>query len=141
MYIPTEILFDAEKDVVKELVKAASESDEIKFIKLYIELFDELFDLGEIPDKNYYMTTPKLNFLHGSKGYFGRYLTDEEVRQEYFESELSENALSYDVCAEVFSKSNLSFYKDFLDHYKVLSIEQLVERYKDQRFFKALLSK
>ena len=31
-----------------------------------------------------------------------------------------------------------SFVKDFYKHYKVLSIEQLVERYKDQSFFKKL---
>ena len=141
MYIPTDILFDAEKAVVKEFVKAASESDEIKFIKLYTELFEELFELGDIPDRNYYMTTPKLSCSHESQFEGGKWLTDEELRQKRYEQDLRYNALSYDVCAEVFSKSNLSFYKDFLDHYKVLPIEQLVERYKDQQFFRELSSK
>ena len=63
-------------------------------------------------------------------------MTDEELREQHYEGCLADNALRYDVLADVFSENKCLFYKDFLEHYKVLSIEELVERYKDQRFFK-----
>lgn len=136
IYLPTQLLFDADKDTVKKFVQAASERDENLFMELYIQVFEEMFELNDIPDKEYYMTTPILNFLHHSLWKDGRWLTDEELREQHYESCLADNALRYDVLADVFSENKCLFYKDFLEHYKVLSIEELVERYKDQRFFK-----
>lgn len=85
LYVPSHLIYYADKSIVKEFVKAASETDEIQFMKLYIKLFEEFFN---------------------------------------------------DVCADVFLESKLAFYKDFLEHYKILSIEELITRYKDQKFFK-----
>lgn len=82
LYVPVEFLFDSEKDIMKALVKAASDSDEKEFMKLYLQVFDEMF-------------------------------ADKEVKAK-----------------------NDSFYQDFMEHYKTLSIEELVERYEDRRFFK-----
>lgn len=135
MYLPCELIFDSTKDVIKKFVKAAGESDEVQFMKLFIELFEEAFDLHDIPDREYYMTTPKLNFMHQSVREGGRWLTDEELRQRHYESELQHSASSFDICSDIFTESGSLFYKDFLEHYKILSVEELVERYKDQRFF------
>lgn len=88
LYIPSELIFSAEKQVVKAFVKAVTESDEVRFMELYISLFEE-------------------------------YLA---------------------VDADVFSESGREFYKDFLEHYKILSIEELVERYKDKKFFHMIKS-
>ncbi len=82
LYVPVTFLFDTDKDTMKTLVKAASESDEKEFMKIYIQVFDEMFADNEI---------------HAKEG---------------------------------------SFYQDFMEHYKSLSIEELVERYEDRRFFK-----
>ena len=140
MYLPCELIYDSPKDVIKKFVKAASESDEIQFMKMFIELFEEAFDLHDVPDREYFMTTPELNCLHQSHFENGRWLTDEEVRQRYYERELWSSALSFDTCSEVFTEAGNLFYKDFLDHFKILSVEELVERYKDQRFFKMIRS-
>ena len=86
------------------------------------------------------MTTPTLNFLHNALGDGTRFLTDEEARQRYYERELWSSALSFDTCSEVFTEACNLFYKDFLDHFKILSVEELLERYKDPRFFKMIRS-
>lgn len=140
MYLPCELIYDSPKDVIKKFVKAASESDEIQFMKMFIELFEEAFDLHDVPDREYFMTTPTLNFLHNALGDGTRFLTDEEARQQYYERELWSSALSFDTCSEVFTEAGNLFYKDFLDHFKLLSVEELVERYKDQKFFKMIRS-
>lgn len=135
MYLPCELIFDSTKDVIKKFVKAAGESNEIQFMKMFIELFEEAFDLHDVLDREYYMTTPKLNFLHHSTYECGRWLTDEELRQRHYERELQYSASGFDICSEIFTESGSLFYKDFLEHYKILTVEELVERYKDQRFF------
>lgn len=91
LYIPTDLIFDAEKQTVKEFVKAATESNEIRFMELYISLIEEYFDLDVLE-------------------------------------------------TDIFSNSKMQFYKDFLEHYKILSIDELVERYKDQKFFHMIKS-
>lgn len=85
LYIPSDLIYLADKSIVKEFVKAANETDEMQFMKLYVKLFEDLFD---------------------------------------------------DTCTDVFLESKLPFYKDFLQHYKVLSFEELIARYKTQKFFK-----
>lgn len=136
IYLPTQLLYYSDKEQVKKFVQATDEADEKRYMEMYIQVFEELFELDDIPDKQYFMTTPTLNCLHHSHWSNGRWLTDEEVRERFYEKRLAENTMKYDVLADVFSESNYLFYKDFLEHYKVLSIEELVERYKDQRFFK-----
>ena len=136
IYLPTQLLYYSDKEQVKKFVQATDEADEKRYMEMYIQVFEELFELDDIPDKQYFMTTPTLNCLHHSHWSNGRWLTDEEVRERFYEKRLAENTMKYDVLADVFSESNYLFYKDFLEHYKILSIEELVERYKDQRFFK-----
>ena len=136
IYLPTQLLYYLDKEQVKKFVQATDEADEKRYMEMYIQVFEEMFELNDIPDKEYYMTTPTLNCLHHSHWSNGRWLTDEEVRERFYEKRLAENTMKYDVLADVFSESNYLFYKDFLEHYKILSIEELVERYKDQRFFK-----
>ena len=136
IYLPTQLLYYSDKEQVKKFVQATDEADEKRYMEMYIQVFEELFELDDIPDKQYFMTTPTLNCLHHSNWSNGRWLTDEEVRERFYEKRLAENTMKYDVLADVFSESNYLFYKDFLEHYKILSIEELVERYKDQRFFK-----
>ena len=41
----------------------------------------------------------------------------------------------FEIVREVISELSTPFYLDFFNHYKKLSVEELVERYKDQRFF------
>lgn len=136
IYLPTQLLYYLDKEQVKEFVQAADEADEKRYMEMYIQVFEEVFELNDIPDKQYFMTTPTLNCLHQSEWSDGRWLTDEEIRERFYERIVAENATKYDVLADVFSKNNYLIYKDFLEHYKTLSIEELVERYKDQRFFK-----
>lgn len=136
IYLPTQLLYYSDKEQVKKFVQATDEADEKRYMEMYIQVFEELFELDDIPDKQYFMTTPTLNCLHHSHWSNGRWLTDEEVRERFYEKRLAENTRKYDVLADVFSENKCLFYKDFLEHYKVLSIEELVERYKDQRFFK-----
>ena len=140
MYLPCELIYDSPKDVIKKFVKAASESDDIQFMKMFIELFEEAFDLHDVPDREYFMTTPTLNFLHNAHGDGTRFLTDEEARQRYYEMELEHSASCFDICSDIFTEAGNLFYKDFLEHFKLLSVEDLVERYKDQRFFKMIRS-
>lgn len=82
LYVPMEFIFDTDKDTLMTFVKAASDSDEKKFMELYIKVFDEMF-------------------------------ADKDVKA-----------------------NEGSFYQDFMEHYKTMSIEKLVERYEDQRFFR-----
>ena len=80
IYVPVQVLFNVEKDIVKQFVQAVKESDEKQFMNLYIKVIEELVELDDLPDN--------------------------------------------------------MFFKDFLEHYKEMTIEELVERYKDMKFFK-----
>lgn len=83
IYLPTEFLYDIDdKTVMQKFVDATSNEDKKEYMKLYIQVFDEMFSDAEI------------------------------------------------------SCSEKSFYHDFIEHYKTMSIEKLVERYEDQRFFR-----
>ncbi len=139
IYLDTDLILSSPKDVILKFFKAAEKNDEIEYMKLYIQLFEEAFDLKDIPSKEYFMTDPSLNFLNGSLFADGKHWTEEEHRERYWEMEVSEIADKFDVYAEVFAKMS-PFYKDFMEHFKILSVEELVERYKDQRFFKMIRS-
>lgn len=136
IYLPTQLLFDANKETVKKFVQAVQENDEIRQMEMFIHIFEELFELEEVHDKEFYMTTPTLNYLHHSTFENGRWLSDEEVREKYYQNRIAESKRQYDILADVFSENKYWFYKDFLEHYRILSVDALVERYKDQRFFK-----
>lgn len=123
IYLDTDLILSSSKDVILKFIKAAEKNDEIEYMILYIQLFEESFELKDIPSKEYFMTDPSFNFM------------DEEHRKKHWERIVRHNAAEFDVYAQVFADMS-PFYKDFLEHYRILSVEELVERYKDQRFFR-----
>lgn len=82
IYLPTGILYDLDKESLKEFVDATASGDEIRFMELYVKTFENMFDMDDV-----------LN--NGS-----------------------------------------DFFKDFAEHIKVLTIDELVNRYKEKRFFR-----
>lgn len=83
IYLPTVFLYDIDdKTVIQKFVDATFNEDKKEYMKLYIQVFDEIFADAEI------------------------------------------------------SCSEKSFYHDFIEHYRTMSIDELVERYEDEMFFK-----
>lgn len=101
MYLDTSILYNENKESIKQFVNFASTKDDISFMKKYIEVFETVF------------------------------MTDYSSYQDLQEK--------YDDTKSKLIENN-DFFQDFLEHFKMLSVEELVERYKDQRFFKMIRS-
>lgn len=63
-------------------------------------------------------------------------IQDDEVQYMKAYIELFQTWMAVDeIHRKVLSELSTPFYLDFFDHYKELSVEELIERYKDQRFF------
>ena len=137
VYLDMDLILSSSKDVIAEFIQASEHNDEIEYMKLYIQLFEESFDLKNIPSKEHFMTDPSFNFLKNSHSCNGKMMSEAECREKFWEMEVRENAAKFDVYAQVFADMS-PFYKDFLKHYRILSVGELVERYKDQRFFKTV---
>lgn len=101
MYLDTSILYNEDKESIKQFVNFAIAKDDISFMKKYIEVFETVF--------------------------MADYSSYQDLQEKY------------DDTKSKLIKTN-DFFQDFMEHFKLLSVEDLVERYKNQRFFKMIRS-
>lgn len=128
MYLPTDIILYKGKETVKKFIDLALNHNEEEYMKAYIELFDKEFGISE-PD-----------FEHWIKGigeYDYRYnnVEEQEKYNNWLKNKYQE---SFDAVRNLLAQYDTTL-ADFFENYKKLSIEELVERYKDKRFFKPKL--
>lgn len=127
MYLPTEIILSEGKETIKRFIDLALNHSEVDYMKAYIELFNEQFGIDE-PDCSW-------KYPGSTRRFDGeRWSTDEEEKQRCFNLERKKHADSIEVTRNVLKESPVIL--DFFDHYKKLTVEEMVERYKDQRFFR-----
>jgi len=128
MYLPTDIILYKGKETIRKFIDLALNHNEEEYMKAYIELFDKEFGISE-PD-----------FEHWIKGigeYDYRYnnVEEQEKYNNWLKNKYQE---SFDAVKNLLAEHD-STLADFFENYKKLSIEELVERYKDKRFFKPKL--
>lgn len=128
MYLPTDIILYKGKETIRKFINLALNHNEEEYMKAYIELFDKEFGISE-PD-----------FEHWIKGigeYDYRYnnVEEQEKYNNWLKNKYQE---SFDAVKNLLAEHD-STLADFFENYKKLSIEELVERYKDKRFFKPKL--
>lgn len=127
MYIGTGIILLESKEIIQRFIDLALNHSEMDYMKAYIELFNEKFGVDE-PDYSW-------KYPGSIRRFDGkRWSTDEEEKQKHFERERKDYADSVESIRNVLKVSPLLL--DFFDNYKKLTVEELVERYKDQRFFR-----
>lgn len=131
MYIDTGLILDSDKETIKSFISLASDGNELPYMKSFISLFDKVCVIDEPPDYQ-----DCLKWASCSREFNGeRWLSDEEVATKNLKRSKQQFEDEIQIVREVFSELSTPFYLDFFDHYKVSSIEELIERYKDQRFF------
>lgn len=130
MYLDTGLILMSDKKTIQSFVNL---EDDTEYMKKYIELFNDWIGVNDIEPKSEYIK--KLNFIH-DKSLFadGRYWTKEEQYEKCYQEAIERNELINQTVRDVLSELSRPFLLDFFEHYKKLSVEELVERYKDKRF-------
>lgn len=126
MYLPTEpIIEGGSPEQIREFMRLADSGDEIGYMAAYVELFKAFIELPEL--------NPNPKIYSHSLYHNGRWLSDEELKAQRIEQDETERALILEVWRQQLKDSPALL--DLLDHFDKLSLPELVERYKDQRFF------
>ena len=126
LYLPTDpIIEGGSPEQIREFMRLANSGDEIGYMAAYIELFKAFIELPEL--------NPNHKIYSHSLYHNGRWLSDEELKAQRIEQDENERALIMSVWRQQLKDSPALL--DLLDHFDKLSLPELVERYKDQRFF------
>lgn len=134
MYIDIGLILNSDRQTLKLFVSLAKQEDEIQYMKSYTELFHSWMGINDLEPKE--ETIKKLNHYHDKSCFVnGRYLTVEEQIEEHLRNKVKHYEMKIQVAREVLSELSNPFYLDFFDHYKKLTVEELIERYKEQSFF------
>ena len=92
----------------------------------YIELLKTFFEINEIDyDPKIYSHTLAVG---------GRWLTDEELKQDNIEQQIKFRNIAIDVAKKTMQKYPAIV--DLLEQFDKLSVPELLERYKDHKWFK-----
>jgi hypothetical protein len=133
MYIDTGLILNADRETLQLFVNLAMQGNEVEYMKEFIKLFRDWMGVDDLEPKSEHIK--KLNFYTDQSLYIGdRYLTREECLERSYQHETERYEIHIEVAREVLSESSNPFFLDFFDHYKKLTVEELVERYKDVRF-------
>ena len=100
-------------------------SDSIQWLHLYIEFLKTFFEIEEID------YDPKI--YHHSFFSCGHWLTDEELKKDSIEQQIKFRNIAIDVAKEMMQKYPAIV--DLLEQFDKLSVPELLERYKDQKWF------
>jgi hypothetical protein len=124
IYLPTMWIYEQGREKVKRFIEIIASGDEIEFMNVYIELFDECFGRPEPDYINKYPGSVRTCVN-------GEWITEDDEaykakKKRYYEQ-------SVEITRDVLSKEPVLL--DFFDHYKKLTVDELIERYTDQRFF------
>ena len=125
VYLPPEPIWyftDAEKR--RKFIELAA-SDSVQWLNSYIELLKTFFEINEID------YDPEI-IPHGVC-YCGHWLTDEELKQQNIERQIKDRNMVIDVAKEMMQKYPAIV--DLLEQFDKLSVPELLERYKDQKWF------
>jgi len=131
MYLDTGLILISDRQTIQSFMNL---EDETEYMQRYIEVFDAWIDIDDLEPKSEYIK--KLNFIH-DKSLFadGRYRTKEEQYEASYQARCDRHGLEIQTVREVLSELSEPFLLDFFEHYKKLSVEELIIRYKDRRFF------
>jgi len=126
LYLPTDpIIEGGSPEQIREFMRLTNSGDEIGYMAAYIELFKAFIELPEL--------NPNPKIYSHSLYHNGRWLSDEELKAQRIEQDKNERALIMSVWRQQLKDSPALL--DLLDYFDKLSLPELVERYKDQRFF------
>lgn len=138
MYIDTSIVLTCSKEDIRHFAELVN--DPVEYMKKYIKAFNDFFNIKEVKPKEYYMQTKELSFLDGEKviAKGGRYLTPEECREKHYEYVKRDYEQTIQTLLDIFKERGAAFYLDFLEHYTVMTVEELVNRYQQIEMHKLL---
>ncbi len=131
MYLDTGLILISDRRTIQSFMNL---EDEVEYMKRYIEVFDAWIGIDDLESKSEYIK--KLSYIH-DKSLFadGRYWTKEEQCEASYQARCDMHGLEIQTVREVLSELSEPFLLDFFEHYKKLSVEELIIRYKDRRFF------
>ena len=124
VYLPTMWIYAEGKGTVKRFIEIVATGDEVEFMNAYIELFDKCFG---IPEPDYEQKYPNSVFTCVDGEWIAEDKETYKVKKKRFYDQ------SVEITRDVLKKEPVLL--DFFDHYKALTVDELIERYKDQRFF------
>jgi len=125
LYLPCEpIWYFADLEQRRKIIELAA-SDSVQWLNSYIEFLKTFFEINEID------YDPKV-YSH-TLCYCGHWLTDEELKQDNIERQIKDRNMKIDVAKEVMQKYPAIV--DLLEQFDKLSVPELLERYKDQKWF------
>lgn len=125
LYLPVEpIWYFADLEQRRKFIELAA-SDSVQWLKGYIEFLKTFFEINEIDyDPKVYSRTLAIG---------GRWLTDEELKQQNIERQIKDRDMKIDVAKEMMQKYPAIV--DLLEQFDKLSVPELLERYKNQKWF------
>lgn len=133
--VDDDIILTASKETIQMFVDIAKQNDELKYMQEYIKLFDGWADIDDLEPKEEYIK--RLSFYDDRTIFInGRYLSKQECMDMSYQNTVERYELRVQTMREVLSEASTPFYLDFFDHYKNLSVDELIERYKNNNFLK-----
>lgn len=125
LYLPTEpIWYFADLEQRRKIIELAA-SDSVQWLNSYIELLKTFFEINEID------YDPEI--IPHSIFSCGHWLTDEELKQQNIERQIKDRNMVIDVAKEMMQKYPAIV--DLLEQFDKLSVPELLERYKNQKWF------
>lgn len=126
LYLPSEpVWYFADLEQRRKIIELAA-SDSVQWLNSYIELLKTFFEINEIDyDPKIYSHTLAVG---------GRWLTDEELKQDNIEQQIKFRNIAIDVAKKTMQKYPAIV--DLLEQFDKLSVPELLERYKDHKWFK-----
>ena len=125
LYLPADlILAYTTLEQRRKFIELAA-SDSVQWLNSYIEFLKTFFEIEEID------YAPKV-YSH-TFCYCGHWLTDEELKQDNIERQIKFRNIAIDVAKEMMQKYPAIV--DLLEQFDKLSVPELLERYKDQKWF------